>query len=247
MTTVYQIIVDAYRVCNLIPVGVAPTQQQEAEGLRYLDRIIKSVLGHEVGEEIETKNLGSSSMDYPNSFTQWDSSSTIVVPENVKIMCNFEAAREVWLDPSPYMGSRLAIQDVAGNFSTYNLTVHGNGRLIEGQTSLVLNTDSTNTEWVYDNEQGNWLKITNLTKFDNLPFPSKFDDFFIISLAYRLNPAYSRQFDPQTDRMLRRAERQLTSTYRTVKHKDTELALLRLSGANRTYRPLSLYRDTRWP
>ncbi|TXH13741.1 MAG: hypothetical protein E6R03_10740 [Hyphomicrobiaceae bacterium] len=235
MTTVYQIIVDAYRVCNLIPVGVAPTQQQEAEGLRYLDRIIKSVLGYEVGEQTETKNLGDLGVGYSSVFGEWDNSSTVLVPGNTKVMCNLTSSQEIWLDPNPSMGARLAIQDIPGNFATYNLTVHGNGRRIEGQSSIILITDSTNTEWLYDNEQGDWLKIANLTKFDNLPFPSKFDDFFIISLAYRLNPAYSRQFDPQTDKMLRRAERQLSSTYRTVKEKDTELALLKLSGSNNLF------------
>lgn len=231
MTTVYQIIVDAYRVCNLIPVGVAPTQQQEAEGLRYLDRIIKSVLGYEVGEQVETKNLGDLAQGYQGVDYGWDGAETIVVPVNTKVMCNLSRTEEIWLDPNPDTGARVAVQDITGNFDTYNLVIRGNGRKIEGQSSIILSTAGVNSEWVYDNTQGNWFKVTDLTKFDELPFPSKFDDFFIISLAYRLNPAYDRVFDPQTERMLRRAERQLTSTYRTVKHKDSELGLLKLSAS----------------
>ena len=58
MATVYQIIVDAYRQSNLNAVGIAPTQLQEDEGLRYLNRIVKSVFGNEAGDRLVAFPIG---------------------------------------------------------------------------------------------------------------------------------------------------------------------------------------------
>lgn len=45
------------------------------------------------------------------------------------------------LDPSPTPGQKAIIKDGLGNFSTYNVTVQGNGNPIENDTSCLLAID----------------------------------------------------------------------------------------------------------
>lgn len=107
-------------------------------------------------------------------------------------MLNLAAARTLKLSPSPHEGQRVAVADAGANLATYNLTLDGNGRTIEGAATQVLATDGMVRQWLYRGDTANWVRLTDLALDDDLPFPTEFDDYFAILLAMRLNPRHGR-------------------------------------------------------
>ena len=259
MTTVYQIIVDAYRQSNLVGLGIAPTQPQEVEALRYLERIVAQAFGNEAGDPLTGFPIGRHNIQRPVGYPGW---STVpdnywFVPKNTRCNLNLETSGvQLYLDPFAADGSRFAVVDASNNLSEYPITIHGNGFFIEGQESLTLNTDGLEREWFFRADLGEWKRCTPLGLFDEFPFPKEFDDYFIISLAFRLNPAYQRNLDPQSQVMLEKNRNALTSRYSQVVPTHSELALLRTtkmsadrdhwSSSTSFYNPNAMF-DKGWP
>jgi len=229
MTTVYQIIVDAYRQSNLVALGVSPTELQETEALRYLGRIVSQAFGNEVGDPLTGFPIGRNNIARPSGYPWYN-----VVPDNYWFVpkntrCNLnlnQTGVELFLHPAPDNGSRFAVTDASSNLSSYPVVVHGNGAFIEGAESVTLNTNSLDREWFYREDKGEWVRCSPLALFDEFPFPSEFDDYFIISLAFRLNPAYQREIDPQSKIMWDKSRNALTSRYSQVTPVDSEIGLL---------------------
>jgi hypothetical protein len=150
----------------------------------------------------------------------------------------------IHLHPNPQDGARFALNDVAGNLSTYNVTLDGNGQRIESAVTLTLSTDNTNSEWFYRADTGNWVLFSPLILTDTFPYPEEFDDFFIIMLAMRLNPAYGTTIDGQIQSMLSRATRQMKARYSNKKRIAAETALFRLSKIDPTRDAWNYYDET---
>lgn len=240
MTTAYQIIVDAYRQSNLIGLGVEPTKSQEDEALRYLNRIVSSVYGNEVGDPLEAVLIGHNNIDRPSGYPWWDPSSDgyWYLPIDARVMANLsETGKKIFLNPFPRDGSRFSVVDASKNFSTYPLEIVGNGNMIDGAFSVSLDVDGFSGDWMYREDLATWVKSHPLTIFDEMPFPVEFDDFFILLLAFRLNPAYQRTLDPQSVTVLNRAKTQIRARYRQDIMTPSEVALLRRSrvSADRDY------------
>ena len=147
MTLVSSIIQKAFRETNLIPVGQSPTTNQQNEALDLLNSVVLSSVGNEIGDDFQDINIG-------GDFDQ----STICsefVPYGARLVLNLSANTELALDPIPFEGQRLSFIDAGNNLSTYSLTLDGNGRNIEGSTSLVLNTDGDSRQWLYRADIGN--------------------------------------------------------------------------------------------
>lgn len=231
MTLVSQIINDAYRQSNLLAIGVSPTTLQQEEALRYLNRIVKSVFGNEIGGQLEAFSVGSNDISRPSGFPWYgqDPGGNWFIPKNKRLMLNLNAAQDIFLHPIPDDGGRFAIADPSENLATYNVTVYGNGNLIEGQESIVLDTDGLDREWFFRQDQANWVRSSPLTSSDDLPFPEEFDDFFITMLAVRLNPSYGTQLDPQSNMALSRARTQMRARYQVHVQMNSEIALLRMA------------------
>lgn len=259
MTTVYQIIVDAYRQSNLIALGVAPTKLQETEALRYLERIVAQAFGNEAGDPLTGFPIGRANISRPIGYPWWDTvpDNYWFVPKNTRCNLNLDKTGvELFLDPAPNDGARFAVVDSSNNLATYPVVVHGNGAFIEGSESITLNTDGLEREWFYRADLGEWKRCTVLELFDEFPFPKEFDDYFIISLAFRLNPAYQREIDPQSKIMWDKARNALTSRYSQIAPARSELALIRQSkmAADRDqwgnsywlYQPNAMF-DKGWP
>ena len=231
MTLVQQIITDAFRQSNLIAVGDSPSLESQDEALRYLNRIVRSVFGNEAGEQLEEFPVGKKNISRPQGYP-WDEEYVVAdwyVPINKRLMLNLEKATTIYLDPHPSDGSRMGVIDVAGNLSTYNLTLVGNGRIIETTPSLVLNTNSANYEWFYRQDKATWFRTTNLGISDTFPFPEEFDDMFITMLAIRVNPAYGRTIDEQSASVLDRSRSQFRARYANAIQTSSENGLLRMS------------------
>lgn len=237
MTTISQIISDAYRETNLTAVGVDPTSAEQTEALRLLNRVILALFGYELGEPLYPMALGQGNIDTPDNVPRYmDDIIEFYPPENTRLQCNLESAKTINLPPQPRDGSRFAVVDNSGNFSTYNLTINGNGRLIEGADSIVLNTSGEQSQWFYREDTGNWAKLATLAIDDDSPFPEEFDDFLILKLALRINTRNGSALNPESQLILQQSVNKFVSRYRQVVEIPSEQALVRLPS-NRLFRP----------
>lgn len=196
---VSDIITDAFRESNLIAISASPTAPQATEALRRLETLIFSTFGNEVGYEFEDWTVTNATTIVKPSgvaLTPAEAAAWVVNPQ-ARLQCSLSAPTTLNLDPYPTDGQRAKIIDVAGNFSTNNLTLNGNGRKVAGSSTLVLSTDNEVYELFYRADLGEWIRINDLTLTDQMPFPNDFDDYFTTSLAMRLNPRYGREIPPE--------------------------------------------------
>ena len=126
MTTLAEIIRSAYREGDLIPIARDPTPAEQAEALPRLQSLLASVLGNEAGEKLETLPIGNNNISAPLGYPAWQPLISWWAPLNVRLVCNLTGATPINLNPMPEDGSRLAVQDMSGNFATYPLTLVGN-------------------------------------------------------------------------------------------------------------------------
>lgn len=231
MTTVAQIITDAYRESNLIAIGTSATANEEAEALRLLDRAVKSVFGYEAGENLVPFPLGRNNVTEPSGFPAYDNvpGGDWYAPTNARFILNVTQAISIPLNIQPDDGSRVGVIDASDNLDTYNVTLQGNGRTIEGVSSLVLDTAGLNREWFYRADLGEWKQLTDLTLASEFPFPEEFDDMFVIMLAMRLNPRNDMKADPQSFNAYRRVRQIFRARYKQITEVASEEALLRMS------------------
>lgn len=206
MTLVSDIIRRAHRESNLIPLGATPSAAQITEALELFNTLIMSTVGNEVGDELSDFNYGGT-YDQSSWLNQW-------VPDNLRLIFNLTAAVSLNTDPYPYEGQRLAFVDAKNNLATYNVTLNGSGRLIEGATTLTLNTNGETRQWIYRADIGSWTKIATLLSSDAMPFPVEFDDYFAVMLGLRINPRYGQELSTSTFEALKRTRGQIRSRYR---------------------------------
>ena len=228
MTTVAQIITEAFRESNNIPVGQLPTAAEQAEGLNLFNRFLASVYGNEAGDPLTPLSIGNNNMEssvfynlYNIPITNW------YPPRNARLIFNLSSAQDLNFNPFPNDGERIAIHDASGNFATNPVTLHGNGRLIDGATTVTLNTNSTIKEYFYRADTNTWMNTHNLGLVDPFPFPTEFEDYFIIGLAMRINPRNKQTMDPQSIEAYRRLRSAFRSRYKQITEQRPEEALLR--------------------
>lgn len=258
MTTVTQIITDAFRVSNLIATGTEPTSLEQDEALRYLNRIVKSVFGNEAGDPLTAIPIGRNNISRPSGYPWWNTipDNDWFVPKNTRAMLNLDQSVNLYLHPAPDDGSRFAAVDASETLSTYPVTVYGNGNLIDSGTSIVLNTDGFEGEWFYRADLASWTKYAPLVLLDAFPFPEEFDEFFIHMLALRLNPSFGVGLDAQSQASFNRAQKQIKARYTQNIPTRSELALIRMpklaadrdtwGNAYWLYNPNSMF-DKGWP
>lgn len=230
MTTPVSVIVgDAFRQSNLLAIGVSPTALEQDEALRYLNRIVASVFGNEAGDPYTSFPVGRNHINRPSGYPWWNDvpDNNWFVPKDTRIMLNLDNSVNLYLHPDPNNGTRFAINDASKNTSQFPVTIHGNGRLIDGNFTYTVSEDGFEGEWFYREDLSSWVKCGPLTLADNLPFPKEFDDFFITMLAMRLNPSYGRELDGQSNAVLIRSRNQLRARYTQNIPARSELGLIR--------------------
>lgn len=229
MTTLSQIITDAYRASNLIGISASVTSAEQTEALRLLKRIIPELIGYEAGDPLEDVPVGSGSTRYlilPETATGEDYAS-YYIPSNSRLLCTLTAATSVTLPPVPEDGSRLAVVDNAGNFATYNLTLNGNGRNVGGSATATLSTNSMTREYFYRADLGNWLQVDTFTVDSDSPFPQEFDTVLILALSLRLLSSHGQVMSNENAISLRKGLAKLSARYFTQKVTPSEAGLSR--------------------
>lgn len=223
MSTLSDIITRAYRQLNLIAVGASPSAAQETEALELLQRSISSYFGSSLGTEFADITVGKQNVEYEvkdNFEWLYYLKDYIAIP-NTRLLLNLTASEELWMHSAPLDGDRLAIVDAAGNLNTNNLTLYGNGRKIEGGTSVTLNTANETKEWFYRADLGDWVAVTDLTTTDPSPFPKEFDELLIGDLAISLCPLYGTAMTAEQMTKYQKA----LSRFRTRYNKSREMPL----------------------
>jgi hypothetical protein len=232
MTPISAIITDAYRESNLIMIGQAPSPEQQQEGLARLTSLIAAVYGWEVGEELKDWMIGSAGILHPFG---WSQISWRFPIENSRLILNNTEADTIYLPENPRNGSRVQVVDVAGNLATAPITLDGNGRLIQGQRTLLLNQAGVNDTWMFNKNNSEWEPVPTIDISSTLPFPPEFDDYFIIKLAARINPAYGRSLNDLSISRLSEATEQLIARYRQTRTMPVPLGLRRLNSPRSFY------------
>jgi len=212
MTTLSEIIADAYREGNIIPLGKTPNAAQTAEGLRLLLRIFSSVLGDEAGENFVDWPLGTFGQANPN-FPIMNEMYRNRPPINHRLIAVNNDALTVYLSPMPQDGSRMGIVDPYSRLAAFPVILDGNGRPIEDMSSLTLNVAGTNREWFYRADLGKWVRLTDLVESDEVPYPKDFDTFFTLLLALRINPRNGRDMDAQSAAVFKAEKTKFVARY----------------------------------
>lgn len=232
-TLISQIIADAYREANLIAVETSPTANQQTEGLRLFNRFLRSLFGNEMGDPLEPVPYGNNNVDTATLRTSYyEGVLNYYIPMNSRLLANLSSAKTLNLYPKPVDGARLAVVDASSNFATYNLTLNGNGRKIDGALSVTLSTDDQDTEWFYRADIGEWKQITDLVTSDASPFPIEFDEFLIIGLAMRLASRYGVAMADTSVMLYRRGLSQFRARYQQNEQQSSELGLIRTPGTH---------------
>lgn len=244
MTVTSVLIRDAFRESNLISITAQPTDDENTEALRLLNRLVASVYGLEAGEQLDPILIGRNNVQRPQGYPYYDQvpdTTDWYVPTNSVLVLNLTSPQTVYLDPMPDDGARFAFQDQSSNLSTNPLTVVGNGRTIGGGLTYTSAIDGDNQEFMYRQDIGSWVKVSPILSTDIFPFPEEFDDYFSIGLSMRLNPRNANALDPQSSAVFARGQRAFKARYRQHKAATVNPGLLYLTSTRRHY-----YEDTRY-
>lgn len=237
MTTIRTLIEDALREGGILALGESASADMATEGLRRINVLFRSLLGNELGDNLVNMSYGSNGLS--NTFAVADNRDSFVdstyVPANTNLLVNLATAKTLYLDPNPKDGARFAVVDVSGNFNTIPLTINGNGRTIEGATTVTMTAAGETREWFFRADLGEWVKVMDLALGDASPFPLQFDDFLTTSLALRLNPRYGQTIGQETMAVLTRARSQFRSKYRQETVTYSELGLTKLPSLKRYF------------
>jgi hypothetical protein len=228
MTTVAEIIEEAFREASLTAEIQSATPTQTTQALARLQNVVSSAYGFEVGEPLTDWPIGLEGVEYPHE-TAWSDDVWERPRINTRLIAASATAQTVFLPERPYDGSRIALIDPASRLAAAPITLDGNGRTIEGAASLVVSTSATRKIWFYRADMGNWLPITPLVYADTFPFPEEFDDYFITQLAMRLNPRYGRSMTQESLAAHARSLALLQARYRQSENVGVAPGLLRLS------------------
>jgi hypothetical protein len=232
MTTIRQIVTDAFREGGIIQIGTTPEAEQLDEGVRKLQSIILQLLGNAAGEGFVTVSYGEAGdvNNYGRDTDRRDFIDSYYVPSNLRLAVNSSSAQTVYLDPNPQPGARLAVHDVLGTFGTSSFTIKANGRKIDGSDELVLSTNGENGQWFYRDDLSEWVRVTDIEPSDESPFPREFDELLITTLAMRMNPRYQQQTAPETIQAYREIKSQFRARYRQSEFSPSDVSRLYWNG-----------------
>lgn len=214
MTTAQVIINRALRETQILPSDVAPTTEQTNEALPLLQGIVERYVRAPIitlwlGDLSDVKQQRGVIM---RDFTLYQD--RVAIPQDIYLNCLLDGPKTIRLPPSPGDGARMVIIDVANTFGTNNLTIDGNGNLVDGGNSLVLATSGQGVSLLYRRELANWIIVpAELGLSNNLPYPAMYDDLFVIELAMRLDPRYGKEMSPITVETYKQVRSQFVGRY----------------------------------
>lgn len=230
MTTAQEIIDQAFREGQLIPVGASPTSDERTEGLGRLNSFIKSLFGFELGEltaewQVPPRSTAPVSARYPLEPVDEKLPSDVwpYPPPNVTLSTKISSATTVYLDQNPRDGARVRLADAG---SSANLTIDANGRTIEAAATITVTPASdAPREWFYRKDKSDWVRLATLALNDAVPFPEMFDDLLITGLAIRLAPRNGQPVHNATLARYRDMQRKFKAHYKQARRMPSDYDL----------------------
>ncbi len=201
MTLVSDIVRAALRETNIVARQQTSPDGETNEALARLQAVVLSTLGTDVGYIMEDWNVRSAVLlTKPSGVPLTTAQATaFTVPPNARLVCGLTVASALLLDPQPQDGARFAVVDAKNTLAAYPLTLNPNGRKIGGSpNNAVVNTAGVTRDYFYRADIADWKLVAPLVLTDQFLFPEDFDDFFIISLATRMDPRYGKQLSPES-------------------------------------------------
>ena len=227
MTTIAQIITDAYQANNLIALSVIPSAAEQDKALRYTNRLFKSLFGNELGDQLTDAVLSDGGITYPDYAISYPTTN-FVVRANTRLINKTTASVTFYMPLNPQPGSRVSFIDITGTLATYPLTANGSDRLIESVTAdKTLNVNFEADDWFYRDDLASWQKISSLALTDDFPLPEEFEELFITLLALRLDATLNVALAEEVGYVMKQMVRKLRARYRQTVEKPSELGILR--------------------
>lgn len=191
----------AYREADITTVGTDPTAAELAEGLSLFNNYTLRLFGTEFGEnlldwpvppppgqtclptDLVSRNMGTTWFTAPRT--------------NSRLLVAISTDTTLKMPAMPNDGSQIMIVDVGS--TSVDLTLDGNGRLIEGQTTLVDTPQQLNgRRYFYRADLASWTLVGEKALEDELPLVADFNDLFVTYLAIRLAPRNAQETMQET-------------------------------------------------
>jgi hypothetical protein len=99
MAFVTEIVKDAFREANLIPITQSPTLDEQTEALRLLNRFIRSTFGNETGDRLQSFPVGTNNVITTTSLPTYTFTGASYAPLNARLVVNTTAATTINLHP----------------------------------------------------------------------------------------------------------------------------------------------------
>lgn len=203
MATVNDLVRQAFRQENLKAVSQTISDAEMAEGVEIFNEIWENIIGSTLGEKLNDWPVPpsaavSQAREFPllprDESLPYD---TYAYPQqNYNIVSNLGGAQTVYLKQNPSDGARMGLVNIGPSYAVNPLTINANGRLIEGASSLVLDSfTATPIRWFYRADLSEWVRITEFTGTEDSPLPKQFNRFWRCAVAIDLCPRYNK--DPQ--------------------------------------------------
>jgi hypothetical protein len=208
MSTVSEIVKEAFREGNFIAVGEDPTPEELAEAIPRLRNLVDSLFGVEIGEKYRDWYVPSdlsTSVPLRSPLTPTGISNGASAPSwqyppaNVRLLVKTAEARSVYLPANPSDGARVQFINIASTVGV-NVTIDGNGHLVENAVSVTDTVANLNgRRWFYRADTANWVKLESIADENStLPLPEEFNDYFVCGLAIRLSTRFQVKVDDAT-------------------------------------------------
>jgi hypothetical protein len=226
MTTIAQIITDAYQANNLIALSAIPTAAEQATALRVVNRIFSSLFGNELGDKLADAMLDSTGITYPDYSYSYPINKQNI-RANTRVINVSTISSTINMPENPQPGCRVSFVDISNQIATNPITVDGNNRLIGAASTFSLSTNLQTIDWFYRDDLVSWQKVTSLALTDDFPLPGEFEEVFIALLSIRLDPMVQYSMPQETSFLMKQMVRKLRARYRQTMEQPSELGLLR--------------------
>lgn len=207
-TLLSEIVVQAFREGNFVALGEDTPAEELQEAVPRLRNLISAVMGIELGEHYRDWYVPhaynpEAPLRYPLTPTGTGGTSALpwqYPPANSRLLVKVDEARTLYFPATPNDGARMAYVDLG---STGDVTLDGNGRLIEGATSISSDIGGapavslSGRQWLYRSDKADWILLVNeLKASDTVPLPPEFDDLWVTGLVMRMAPRFQIEIQP---------------------------------------------------
>lgn len=224
MTTASELVTEAFREANILPVGGVLSADEQAEGLRRLNALMESFFGFELGDPMTDwlipdpdhtntrftfTDLRGAGHHHGHCYGTGDSNCP---PQNSKLIVTSTSPSLTIVFPRvPNDGARMRLIPVN---VTGDIHIDAGGRLIEGTSGIILGAPlSSPVEWFYRADLSDWRRRATLLADSESPFPPEFDDMLIAWLAIRLMARYGNEPRSGTAEMFQTMLRKFKARY----------------------------------